>query len=147
MNLSWIKHGVLEENWATSSNSDGPALILTQLSFKNKFRSKSYSPTTHTHPSSLNLNPLKQPFYFSHYILVHFIESLLAETDSEQLWSVKVKDSQFQWQLASSSHKQWAHSPLPPCLNKHRLITLSSNVFFECYFNKFRLSSPLSFIL
>lgn len=71
-------------------------------------------------------------------------------TVSEQLWSVKVEKSPFRWQSALTSRKERSPSTAPVlselAQSEGEVITLSSRFFSECYLNKFRPSSTLSFI-
>ena len=71
-------------------------------------------------------------------------------TDSVQQWSVKVEKSHFWWQSALRCWKERSPSTAPVLSelahSEGEAITLSSRIFFECYLNKFRPSSTLSFI-
>lgn len=87
---------------------------------------------------------------FPHYIVALHLPTFTWYTDSEQLWSVKVEKSPFRWQSALTSRKERSPSTAPVlselAQSEGEVITLSSRFFSECYLNKFRPSSTLSFI-
>lgn len=87
---------------------------------------------------------------FPHYTVALHLPTFTWYTVSEQLWSVKVEKSPFRWQSALTSRKERSPSTAPVlselAQSEGEVITLSSRFFSECYLNKFRPSSTLSFI-